>query len=72
MNVVSYEGEVEEYGEPLPGAEEQNIDQNMEDILRQHQGVQTVALINRVLVVSFQLIESNNLKHERLSLNHSP
>ena len=53
MNVVSYEREVEEYRKPLPGAEEQNIDQNMEDILRQHKGVQTVALINGVLVVSF-------------------
>ena len=53
MNVVSYERDVEEYGEPLPGTEEQNIDQNMENILGQHQGVQTVALINGVLVVSF-------------------
>ena len=53
VNVVSYEREVEEYRKPLPGAEEQNIDQNMEDILRQHKGVQTVALINGVLVVSF-------------------
>ena len=69
MNVVSYERDVEEYGEPLPSTEEQNIDQAMEDILRQHQWVQTVALINGVFVIRFKLVESNNLKHERLSLH---
>ena len=36
VNVVSYEREVEEYREPFTGHQEENIDQNMENILRQH------------------------------------
>ena len=36
VNVVSYEWKVEEYREPLPSKEEQNIDQHMENILGQH------------------------------------
>ena len=53
VNVVSYEWKVEEYCEPLASKEEQNIDQHMENILRQHKRVQTVALINGVLVIGF-------------------
>ena len=34
----------------------------MEEVLGQHQRVQTGALIYRVLVVSFQLIKSNDLQ----------
>ena len=51
--MVSYEWKVEEYCEPLPSKEEQNIDQHMENILGQHKRVQTVALINGVLVIGF-------------------
>ena len=68
VNVVSYEREVEEYREPFASNQEENIDQNMENILRQHQWVQTVALINGVFVIGFKLIESNNLKQKPFSL----
>ena len=67
VNVVRYEWEVEEYREPFPSQEEENIYQDMENILWQNQRIQTVALIDRIFVISFKLIESNNLKHERFS-----
>ena len=67
VNVVRYEWKVEEYREPFPSQEEENIYQDMENILWQNQRIQTVALIDRIFVISFKLIESNNLKHERFS-----
>ena len=68
VNVVSYEREVEEYRQPFSSHQEEHIDQDMENILRQHQWVQTVALINGVFVIGFKLIESNNLKQKPFSL----
>ena len=72
MNVVSYEREVEKYREPFARHQEENIDQHMENILRQYQWVQTVALINWVFVIRFEFIESNNLKQEYKSHYISP
>ena len=56
-NQRSIEGDTE----PLPSAEEEEVEQDVEDVLGQHQWVQTGALVYRILVVSFQLIECNDL-----------
>ena len=55
---------IESDAEPLPGKEEEDVEENMEDVLRQHQRVQTGALVYRILVVSFQLIKSNDLQRK--------
>ena len=66
---------IESDAEPLPGEEEEDVEENMEDVLRQHQRVQTGALVYRILVVSFQLIKSNDLQRKLLykyqqAINH--
>ena len=62
IDMVGYEGDVEEEGEPLPGKQEQHIDQHVQRVLGQHQRVQAGALVYGVLVVSLQLVESNYLE----------
>ena len=57
-NQRSIEGDTE----PLPGAEEEEVEQDVEDVLGKHQRVQTGALVYRILVVSFQLIKCNDLE----------
>ena len=58
---------IESDAEPLPGEEEEDVEENMEDVLRQYQRVQTGALVYRILVVSFQLIKSNDLQRKLLT-----
>ncbi len=36
----------------------------MQDVLRQHERVQGVALVDRILVVRFELVERDNLKRD--------
>ena len=62
IDMVGDEGDVEEEGEPLPGKQEQNVDQHVQSVLGQHQRVQAGALVYGVLVVSLQLVESNYLE----------
>ena len=62
IDMIGNEGDVEEEGEPLPGKQEQNVDQHVQSVLRQHQRVQAGALVYGVLVVSLQLVESNYLE----------
>ena len=62
IDMVGDQGDVEEEGEPLPGKQEQNVDQHMQRVLGQHQRVQARALVYGVLVVSLQLVESNYLE----------
>ena len=64
--MICNERSVDEESEPLPGEEEENVDEEVETILRQNQGVQTVALINGVLVVSLQFIKCDDLQQERI------
>ena len=51
--MIGHEGGVEGDTEPLPRDQEQEVEDEMEDVFRQYQGVQTGALVYRVLVVSF-------------------
>ena len=75
MDVISDEWSVENETKPLPGQQEEEVEQAVEDVLRQHQRVQTGALVYRILVVSFQLIKSNDLQRKLLykyqqAINH--
>ena len=60
--MVSNEGNVEENGEPFPSKQEENVDEDVEEVLWEHQWVQAVTLVNWVLVISLQFIKRNNLK----------
>ena len=60
--MVGDEGDVEEEGEPLPGKQEQHIDEHVQSVLGEHQRVQAGTLVYGVLVVSLQLVESNYLE----------
>jgi hypothetical protein len=67
--VVADEGRVEDDREPFSGDEEEQIEEDVQDVLGQHQRVQAVALVDRVLVVGLQLVERNDLKfNETLKL----
>ena len=62
IDMVGDQGDVEEEGEPLPGKQEQNVDEHMQRVLGEHQRVQARALVDGGLVVSLQLIKSNYLE----------
>ena len=49
--MVSNEGYVEKNGEPFPSKEEENVDEDVKEVLWEHQGVQAVTLVNWVLVI---------------------
>jgi hypothetical protein len=67
--VVADEGRVEDDREPFSGDEEEQIEEDVQDVLGQHQRVQAVALVDWVLVVGLQLVERNDLKfNETLKL----
>ena len=67
--MVADEGRVEDDREPFSGDEEEQIEEDVQDVLGQHQRVQAVALVDRVLVVGLQLVERNDLKfNETLKL----
>ena len=62
MNVVSNERYVEENGEPLPCKQEEEVDDDVEDVLREDKWIQAVTLVNWVLVICLQFIKSYDLK----------
>ena len=64
--MIGHQRSIESDAEPLPGKEEEDVEENMEDVLRQYQRVQTGALVYWILVVSFQLIKSNDLQRKIL------
>ena len=59
--VVSDEGDVEEEGEELSGDEEEGVEEDVQDVLWEDERVEAVALVDRVLVVRLQLVESDDL-----------
>ena len=63
--MVGNKRSIESDAEPLPRKEEEDVEQNMEEILGQHQGVQTGALVYRILVVGLQLIKSDDLQRKQ-------
>ena len=64
VDMIGHQRSIEKDAEPLPCNEEEEVEENMEDVFREHQRVQTGALVNRILVVSFQLIKSNDLQRK--------
>ena len=60
--MVADEWHIEEQRQPFSGNEEEKVEKDVQDVLWQDQRVQTVALVNRVLVVSLQFVEGDNLK----------
>lgn len=61
VDVVGYKRGVEGNTEPLSRHEEEDIEEYVQDVLREYQGVQAGALVDRVLVICLQLVECNNL-----------
>ena len=64
MNVIGDQRSVEGDTEPLPRAEEEEVEQDVEDVLGQHQRVEAGALIYRILVICLQLIECDDLQRK--------
>ena len=64
MNVIGDQRSVEGDAEPLPRAEEEEVEQDVEDVLGQHQRVEAGALIYRILVICLQLIECDDLQRK--------
>ena len=60
VHVVADEGDVEKEGEELSGDEEKRVEEDVEDVLGQHERVEAVALVDRALVVRLQLVECWN------------
>jgi len=63
MDVIGNQWQVEKKSEPFPCKEEENVEEQMEQIFRKHQWVETSALVNRILVICFQLVEGNNVEN---------
>ena len=64
VDMVGDKRSIESDAEPLPRKEEEDVEQNMEEILGQHQRVETGALVYRILVVGLQLIKSDDLQRK--------
>ena len=59
--MVRNQGGVEHQAEPLPSYEEQEVEEHVQDVFWEHQGVQGGTLIYGILVISFQLIKCDDL-----------
>ena len=59
--MIDSERDIEHEGEPFASKQEENVEEDVQQILRKNKRVQTCALVYRVLVVSLQLIKSNYL-----------
>ena len=53
VDVVGDQRSIEGNTEPLPGTQEEEVEQDVEDVLRQYQRVQAGALVYRILVICF-------------------
>ena len=62
MHVVGDERSVECDTEPLPRHQEEDVEEDVQDVLWEHQGVQAGTLVNRILVICLQLVECDNLE----------
>jgi len=63
VDVVSDERQVQEQREELSGHQEQEVEEDVHHILGQHQRVQAVALVDRVLVVRLKLVERDYVEN---------
>ena len=60
--MVSDERYVEKNCEPFPSKQEEKVDEDVEEVLREDQWIQAVTLVNWVLVICLQFIKRYNLK----------
>lgn len=60
--MVGDQGNVQGQREPLAGKQEQEIEEDVQDVLGEDQRVQTVALVDGVLVVRLQFIKGNHVE----------
>jgi hypothetical protein len=67
VDVPANQRHVEKQGEELARDEKQKVEKDVQDVLRQDQGVQGVALVNGVLVVGFKFVKSDDLE-EKMTL----
>jgi len=63
VNVVGDQRSVEEDREPLPGYQEQQVEGDVQDVFWQDEWIERCALIDRILVVSFQLVKGDNVEN---------
>ena len=66
MDVVCDERNVEDEGEPLATDKEEEVEEEVKDILGKDKGVETGALVDRILVVGLQLVERDDLRQKKL------
>ena len=66
MDVVCDERDVEDEGEPLSTDKEEKVEEEVKDILGKDKGVETGALVDRILVVGLQLVERDDLLQTKL------
>ena len=66
--MVTDQKNIYEFGKKFPANNKQNVEKHMKGVLRNHQGIQKVALINRVFIIGLKLVECNNL--EKKSMEH--
>lgn len=60
--MVDDEREVEEDGEPFTGEQEDEVEENVNQILREDERIQSVALIDRILEICLQFVESDHME----------
>ena len=60
--MVGDERSVERNTEPLPRHQEKDVEEDVQDVLWEHQGVEAGALVDRILVICLQLVECDNLE----------
>ena len=66
--MIGKQRNIQQQGKPFTSEEEENVEEDMQEVLGKNKRVQTGALVNRVLVVSLQLIKSNNLKINKIAV----
>ena len=55
--MVADEGSIEDEREPLARQEEEEVEEDVQEVFRQDERVEAVALVDRVLVVRLQFVE---------------
>jgi len=62
VNVVGDQWGVEEEGEPFTGEEEEEVEECVEGVFWEDERIKTLTLLDRVLVVCFELVECDYMK----------
>ena len=62
--MVGYERSVKRNTEPLPRHQEEDVEEDVQDVLWEHQGVEARALVDRILVICLQLVKGNYLNRK--------